>query len=78
MKYRPGETYLFPGFIGFNELSTRFEKLNKMKPTKLSYDAQLDDAAEAVATHDRELVRACMDSVLIGTSHLAEAWLMQA
>ena len=49
-----------------------------MKPTKLCYDPRLDDAADAVATDNRKLAKACMESDLIGMSHRAEAWLIKA
>ena len=49
-----------------------------MKPEQIDYNAKLDDTANAISVDDRELVRACLDSVFDETNDRADVWLLQA
>ncbi len=49
-----------------------------MKSNNLTYNAYLDDAANAIAADDRDQTRGCIESVCAETSNCAKAWLIKA
>ncbi len=49
-----------------------------MKSNNLTYNAYLDDAANAIAADDRDQTRGCIESVIAETSNCAKAWLIKA